>query len=92
MLIEQRLEMSSIDFEKLKKDLHEGECIVTFTKSDGTERKLRCTLQESKLPPVKDSEKPAEKVRKINTDIMSVWDLEKNAWRSFRKDSVISVK
>jgi hypothetical protein len=30
--------------------------------------------------------------KKGSTDSLAVWDLEKNAWRSFRYDTVISVK
>lgn len=44
---------------------------------------MKCTLQESALPPA-----PDVSVRKPNPDVISVWDLEKNAWRSVRYDSI----
>ena len=38
-------------------------------------------------------DKPTEKPkRKQNPDVCSVWDFEKDAWRSFRYDSVVSIK
>jgi len=59
---------------------------VTFTKKDGTNRVMRCTLKEELLPAV-DSD-PDKKTRKQNDESLSVWDLDKKAWRSFRVDSV----
>jgi hypothetical protein len=45
------------------------------------------------LPPVflNGTEQMEQKVRKQNLDVVSVWDLDKNAWRSFRLDSVKAV-
>lgn len=72
-----------IDVELLKSKLRDGEVNLTFTKKDGTIRYMKCTLQESALPPA-----PDVSVRKPNPDVISVWDLEKNAWRSVRYDSI----
>ena len=57
---------------------------VCFTKVDGTDRVMRCTLQPQYLP--ESIEKEGVKVR--NADVQSVWDIDINAWRSFRFDSV----
>jgi hypothetical protein len=46
---------------------------------------MKCTLVESKLPVV---EKKTDRVRKENDDVISVFDLEKNEWRSCRYDSI----
>ena len=64
--------------------LRSGIVEVTFTKVDGTERVMRCTLQPQYLP--ESIEKEGVKVR--NPDVQSVWDIDINAWRSFRFDSV----
>jgi hypothetical protein len=65
----------------LKGMLAVSEGIVTFTKSDGTERVMKCTLVPEQLPKVelKEDAKP----RKESTTSMRVFDLEKNEWRSF---------
>lgn len=76
--------------EDLKNSLRAKVGTVTFTKQNGDERIMRCTLQESVLPAQTDLEESIQK--KALTDSLAVWDLEKNAWRSFRYDSVISVK
>lgn len=67
--------------EWLKGMLHSGPATVTFTKADGTDRVMKCTLEESKLPKVEIKE--GTKPRKESTTSMRVFDLEKNEWRSF---------
>jgi hypothetical protein len=60
---------------------------VVFKKIDGTERTMTCTLMK-KLLPVNEGKK-TEKLKKQNENVLSVWDLEKRAFRSFRVDSLI---
>ena len=79
--------MTNINFDSLISDLRTGEKTVNFTKRDGTARRLRCTLQEGRVPPATSSE-----VREPNPNLIVAWDVEKSAWRSFRKDSVVSVE
>lgn len=71
--------------EYLKKILQVGEVTVKFIKKDGSERDMRCTLKPDLLP----EQEATEVKREPNPDVMKVWDLEKNAWRSFRFDSII---
>jgi len=61
---------------------------VNFTKVNGEERTMNCTLHESMLPEVKDSSSE----KKENPDVIAVWDIDKDAWRSFRVDSVNYLK
>lgn len=75
-----------LERDKVVSDLKSHVCKVVFTKKDGTDRTLVCSLREHFLP--KDYE-PVEG-RKENLDAVSAWDLEKWAWRSFRLDSVKS--
>ena len=68
----------------------QGHIAVEFTKTDGTIRKMTCTLQEEFLPPKHQAETlipPAAG----HEDLLAAWDLEKSAWRSFKISSVISV-
>ena len=58
---------------------------VTFEKLDGTTREMRCTLIESKIP---DEMKPKNSGKAQSDESIAVFDLEKQAWRSFRYDSV----
>lgn len=61
---------------------------IVFTKTDGTERTMYCTLKEDVVIPY---EKKTDRVRAQNTDVLRVWDLEKNEWRGFRLDSIREV-
>ena len=61
---------------------------VRFTKSDGTERIMKCTLREDL---VVSYVKKTERVKVANTDVVPVFDVEKNEWRSFKVDAVQSI-
>jgi WYL_2, Sm-like SH3 beta-barrel fold len=73
--------------------LHNGIMNVKFTKVDGSERVMKCTLAEALIPQVKApvSEDKEVKERKVNDNNISVWDVEKEGWRSFRLDSVLEI-
>lgn len=59
---------------------------VTFTKKDGTERVMNCTLHEDYLPEITGSGRAA------SLDALAVFDTEVEDWRSFRWDSIKAVK
>ena len=77
--------------EDILKALHEGICVVTFTKKNGEERVMSCTLNEEFLPAQIDIEEAIQK-KKPNPDAIAVWDTDKGDWRSFRWDSVKDFK
>ena len=60
---------------------------IKFIKKDGTERLMECTLLEDVVP---NYEKKTERVRKPNDNILSVWDIQKDQFRSFKLDSLLS--
>ncbi len=64
-------------------------CTVKFTKINGEIREMPCTLREDIVP--KYERKTEIKEAKQNLDTLSVWCTDKNAWRSFRVDSVMEV-
>jgi len=77
--------------EDLKKLLHENTLSVLFTKKDGTQRAMLCTLMAEHLPVVDKQEgDEVKKERKESDTSIRVWDLEKKDWRSFRIDSIVS--
>ena len=65
----------------LAKDL-----LVTFTKVNGEQRKMRCTLNPTKI--TRQQQKESKNSRVVPSSVMVVFDLDKNEWRSFRWDSV----
>ena len=55
------------------------EFVVIFTKSDGTQRKMRCMMEPPKGP-------------QKNPDVVPVMDLDAGGWRSFNVTKVISLE
>jgi|688.fasta_scaffold00027_200 hypothetical protein len=85
-----------IDKYGLKEDLKNGVVTVVFEKKDGTERTMRATLSDLYVPlPQMLSEydgQVAKPARQLNDDVQVVWDIDADGWRSFRYDSVKTVK
>lgn len=80
--------------EELVENLKDGEVVVTFKKKDGTERIMRCTksfdsIPEEKRP--KTTNEVAEKPTTTNTDLIMVWDLDKEGWRSFDYKTLLKI-
>jgi len=61
---------------------------ITFTKKDGSKRIMKCTLLESKIPSEK-MPKGTEKAK--NDEVVPVFDIENDGWRSFRWDSIRAI-
>ena len=85
-------EGAEIFFDRLKTVMREQEIKITFTKKDGTERVMRCTLDPNKLPVHEtNTDNPIdfpETKRKVSTETMAVFDRDVQGWRSFTKKSV----
>jgi hypothetical protein len=69
--------------------LREQPAVVTFTKKDGTTRRMLCSLQEGVVVP---HEKKTERTVEPKDDILPVWDIEASAWRSINIDTVHSIE
>ena len=79
--------------DELYKLLKEEVVEVTFTKLNGDERIMPCTLIPDYLPPAKKDEPiTQEKVRKVSEEVVAVWAIESSGFRSFRYDRVTGVK
>ncbi len=63
---------------------------VAFTKKDGTERVMKCTLHPDILPKQEVKEND-NKTRVPNESVLPVYDLEVKGWRSFTVNSVREV-
>jgi hypothetical protein len=74
--------------EAIKEALYNGEVVVTFVKKDGSERVMRATLNEGKIP----QEFTPKGNRAPSGEAQPVFDIVENHWKSFRWDSLVSVK
>lgn len=70
--------------------LKNGVCTVTFTKVNGELREMPCTLRED-LVPKYERKTPVKEATDKEKATLSVWCVDKNAWRSFRVDSVKNI-
>lgn len=84
----------NIDKQQLKALLREGLVTVTFTKKNGEQRVMTCTLNSNIIPqdqlpkPLAEGAEP----RKRNDDNVSVWDVNAGGWRSFIWQNVTDVQ
>lgn len=71
--------------EEMIKELKEGICRVVFTKKNGEERDMTCTLSSIYLPAAKVG---ARKKSEVTTDAIAVYDINAEGWRSFNISNV----
>ena len=69
------------DFSKL----HQGVCVVTFTKVDGTERVMKCTTALAQIP---QEFQPKGEGVEAHEGQHRVFDIEAQGWRSFNESQV----
>lgn len=60
---------------------------IKFTKVNGEFREMDCTLMENIIP----STTIPHKTRKSSPNVLSVWDTNKNDWRSIRWENILEV-
>jgi len=70
--------------ENLEQKLSTGIFLVVFDKLDGEERQMFCTTFIDLIP---EEHRPKNQSKKHEKTI-AVWDVNANAWRSFRYDKV----
>ena len=73
----------------LAKLLRENIATVKFTKKDGTERVMKCTLMEGVAIP---HEKTTDRVKEPKDEILPVWDMEANGWRSITVPNLLTIE
>ncbi len=62
-----------------------NEANITFIKKDGTERVMHCTLKSDAITPY---EKVTDRVKVQKDDVLSVWDLDNDGWRSINVSTI----
>jgi len=91
--------MNKADVESL---LKENVCTVKFEKTNGEKRTMKCTLVKDLLPEVLEKiVHPAEtryphlkeqSKKEQNQNVIAVYDLDKDDWRSFRISFIESIE
>ena len=78
-----------MDIDALREMLKTDLATIVFTKKDGTKREMHCTLLPEYLPVIELN--PNIKYAP-SPFIITVWDLEQNAWRSVKFESILSIE
>jgi len=85
--------MDNINYQDALSELKQSICEVTFTKVNGDTRIMTCTLQKDLIPQaIKKDPLTETKVREINENFISVWDINAKGWRGFRVANIIAFK
>ena len=77
--------------EQIVEALKANVCAVTFTKVNGEVRTMPCTLKED-IVPAYERKTPVKEATAKESATLSVWCIDKAAWRSFRVDSVTKLE
>ena len=65
--------------------------VLSLKKSMVDTRDMQCTLREDIIPAAtKDEPITQKKVRNINEEVLPVYDINAEGWRSFRVENVVS--
>jgi hypothetical protein len=74
-------------------ELESSNVIITFNKLSGETRSMKCTLQKDIIPKAnKDEHLSQKKIREVSPEVLTVWDVDKNGWRSIRWTNIIKVE
>lgn len=86
--------MSLLNRTELREYLTQGDLEVNFTTAlTGQPRKMRCTLRQGIVPSSKTSDVLSKRTpsEPEESGRLSVWDLDKSEWRSFKIENVTYV-
>jgi len=71
--------------------LKEQNVQVTFTKINGDERVMTCTLKEGVIPAPVAKDEEVNRNREVKDEVQVAWDVNAKGWRSFRWANVKQV-
>lgn len=81
-----------MDTKEIRQLLADRIVIVTFTKADGSERRMHCTTKLDLIPPVM---RPTGKVNlseETEQRVIRAYDIQVQGWRSFKVESVKEIE
>ena len=79
------MENIGYNLSELKQKLFTDVLIVEFTKLNGETRTMKCTMKPELIAETKGNE------REIPHGLLVVTDVDKNEWRSFNFDQIVSI-
>lgn len=84
--------MGEHTYETLTSQLQSAVYEVTFNKVNGEKRVMPCTLVSDYLPAADVDKISATEGKEVNKTVVRAFAIDKQAWRSFKVENVISTK
>jgi hypothetical protein len=84
-------EIESYNRDTLLAMLHCRVVEMKYRKVDGEVRVMRGTLKEELVPKLKIDDVYLDKEERSHSNLVTLWDLDVNGWRSVRTDRIIDV-
>lgn len=84
--------MGEYTYESLTSQLKSAVYEVTFNKVNGEKRVMPCTLVSDYLPASDVEKVSAATDKEVNKTVVRAYAIDKQAWRSFKVENVISTK
>ena len=78
--------MNQINIEALRRSLAKGHVAITAMKKDGT---VVTRVMTTKLPYMPSADQP-KGIRDSSPSVVPAWDVERQGWRSFRVENIMS--
>jgi hypothetical protein len=81
------------DRDTILKDLRQSVIEVIFTKANGEQRIMHCSLRPELLPETYKQDITEERnFHQKNPEVIAAWDVQKGGWRSFRIDTIAYIQ
>ena len=81
-----------MSYDKIVEQLKSNILQITFTKVDGEQRIMPCTLQTDYMPSWSETKVQQIDEFSVNKSVIRAFAIDKQAWRSFRVENVTQVE
>lgn len=85
-------ENEMFNYDKVLDQLRSNVLQVTFSKVNGEQRVMPCTLQTDYMPELSESKVNQVKDFSVNKSVIRAFAIDKQSWRSFRVDNITAIE
>jgi hypothetical protein len=80
------------NYDKVVDQLRSNVLQVTFSKVNGEQRVMPCTLQTDYMPELSESKVNQVDDFSVNKSVIRAFAIDKQSWRSFRVDNISAIE
>lgn len=85
-------ENEMFNYDKVLDQLRSNVLQVTFSKVNGEQRVMPCTLQTDYMPELSESKVNQVEDFSVNKSVIRAFAIDKQSWRSFRVDNITAIE